>query len=115
MMKSSIVGRCPPTSTLRPPDVIHVISVPRPSPFFALFRPPCIILNTNRRTKNKATFPPSWKWNGKKMHVCNFYSLGLSFSVVCWCGDSFVPRPSDPNVCCFSPVSNWGWERGIVA
>ena len=27
-----------PMSTLRPPDVIHVIGVPRPSPFFMLFR-----------------------------------------------------------------------------
>ena len=52
MMKSSIVGRRPPTSTLRPPDVIHMTSVPRPSPFFALFLPPCIILNANQRTKN---------------------------------------------------------------
>ena len=25
------------TSTSRPPDVIHVIGVPRPSPFFVLF------------------------------------------------------------------------------
>ena len=28
----------PPTSTSCPPDVIHVIGVPRPSPFFVLFR-----------------------------------------------------------------------------
>ena len=28
-----IDGQCPPTSTSRPPDVIHVIGVPRPSPF----------------------------------------------------------------------------------
>ena len=33
-----IDGQCPSTSTSRPPDVIHVIGVPRPSPFFALFR-----------------------------------------------------------------------------
>ena len=41
----------PPTSTSPPPDVIHVIGVPRPSPFFSV--PPflCIILNTNQRTK----------------------------------------------------------------
>ena len=42
MMKSStlfVVGhRPPPMSTSRPPDIIHVTSVPRPSPFFALFR-----------------------------------------------------------------------------
>ena len=40
MMKSStlfVVGHRPPppTSTSRPPDVIHVTSVPRPSLFFA--------------------------------------------------------------------------------
>ena len=32
-----MMGYTPPTSTSRPPDVIHVIGVPRPSPFFALF------------------------------------------------------------------------------
>ena len=37
-------------STSRLPDVIHMIGVPRPSPFFAPL--PCIILNENRRTKN---------------------------------------------------------------
>ena len=37
----------PPTSTLRLPDVIHVMNAPRPSPFFA--GPPlaCIIVNAN--------------------------------------------------------------------
>ena len=37
MMKSGLLFECgplPPMFTLRPPDVIHVISVPRPSPFF---------------------------------------------------------------------------------
>ena len=37
MMKSSTLFECgtsPPTSTSRPPDAIHVISVPTPSPFF---------------------------------------------------------------------------------
>ena len=42
MMKSStlFLNADPslPTSTSRPPDVIHVIGVPRPSPFFTLFR-----------------------------------------------------------------------------
>ena len=41
MMKSSTLFECgplPPTPTSRPPDVIHVTGVPRPSPFFALFR-----------------------------------------------------------------------------
>ena len=33
------------------PDVIHVIGVPRPFPFFAALPLPCIILNANRRTK----------------------------------------------------------------
>ena len=30
-------GQHPPTSTSRPPDVIHVVGVPKPSPFFVLF------------------------------------------------------------------------------
>jgi len=43
------MGNTPHTSTSRPPDVIHVIGVPRPSPFFTPLS--CIILNENRRTK----------------------------------------------------------------
>ena len=53
MMKSSTLferGPLPPTSTSCPPDVIHVIGVPRPSPFFTLF---CFrVLGENRGTKN---------------------------------------------------------------
>ena len=38
MMSSTLFecGPFPPTSTSRPPDVIYMIGVPRPSPFFAL-------------------------------------------------------------------------------
>ena len=53
-MKSSCylnVDPSPPVSASRPPDVIHVIDVPRPSPFFAALLLPCIIWNENRRTK----------------------------------------------------------------
>jgi len=52
MMQSSTLFECgplPPTSTSHPPDIIHVISVPRPSPFFTLFR---FRVLENRRTKN---------------------------------------------------------------
>ena len=39
-----VVGHRPPTSTSRPPDVIHMIGIPRPSPFFTAFpHPPYII------------------------------------------------------------------------
>ena len=41
------VGPSSPTSTLRPPDIIHVIGVPRPSPFLTALPLPCIILNAN--------------------------------------------------------------------
>ena len=44
MMKSSTLlehGPLPPMSTSRPPDVIHVISVLSPSPFFAALPLPC--------------------------------------------------------------------------
>ena len=50
MMKSStlfVVGHRPPTSTSRPPDVIYVRSVPRPSPFFVL------VYYFERKPKNK--------------------------------------------------------------
>ena len=55
MMKSSTlylnVDPSPPTSTSRPPDVFHVISNPRLSPYFAALSLPCII--PNQRTTNK--------------------------------------------------------------
>ena len=48
------MGNAPSTSTLHPPDIIHMIGAPRPSPFLSLFLR--IIMNTNRRTKkNKKT------------------------------------------------------------
>ena len=54
MMKYSMLferGPLPPMSTSHLPDVIHVIGVSRPSPFFAALPLLCIILNANRRTK----------------------------------------------------------------
>ena len=51
-MKSSTLFECGPFPTLRPPDFMHVVSVPRPSLFFAALLLPCIILNANQRTKN---------------------------------------------------------------
>ena len=41
----------PPTSTSCPPDVIHVIGVPRPSPFFMLFCF-CVLYWTQTEEKN---------------------------------------------------------------
>ena len=43
------LGPSPPTSTSRPPDIIHVMNAPRPSPFFAGLPLPCIIVNANGR------------------------------------------------------------------
>ena len=45
------MGNIPPTATSHPPDIIHVISVPRPSAFFTALPLPHIILNANQRTK----------------------------------------------------------------
>ena len=60
MMKSSTLFECGPLpmSTSCPPDVIHVIGVPRPSPFFATLPLPCILLNANWRTKTGE----AWEW-----------------------------------------------------
>ena len=41
----------PLASTMHPPDVIYMVSVPRPSHFFATDPFLCIILNVNQRTK----------------------------------------------------------------
>jgi len=52
MMKSSALferGPSPHTSTSRPPDVIHVIGVPRPSPLFCA----ASVYYTERKPKNK--------------------------------------------------------------
>ena len=43
------MGNAPHTSTSHPPDIIHVIGVPRPSLFFAPL--PCIILNKTEEQK----------------------------------------------------------------
>ena len=49
---SWLMGNAPLTSTLRPPDVIHVIDVPRPSPFFTLFRF-CVLYWTKPKNKKR--------------------------------------------------------------
>ena len=49
-MKSSVKGI--PTFTSHPPEIIHVISVPGPSPYSAALPLACIILNASRREKN---------------------------------------------------------------
>ena len=45
------VDPSPPMSTLRLPDVIHVIGVPRPSPFCALFRFRVLYLTQTKEQK----------------------------------------------------------------
>ena len=53
-MKSSTLFECaplPPMSAWRPPDIIHIISVPKTFPFFLPFYCFHFILNANRRTK----------------------------------------------------------------
>ena len=42
------VGPLPPTSTLGPHDIIHVMDAPRPSPFFAGLQLLCTIVNANQ-------------------------------------------------------------------
>lgn len=61
MMKSRMLFECglsPPMSTSHPPNVIHVTSVFRPSPFFAVLPLQCTILNANERTKETGE---AWK------------------------------------------------------
>ena len=52
-------------STSHPPDVIYVMGVFKPTPFFAALPLPCIILNANRRTKKKRGRP------GNEAKWCN--------------------------------------------
>ena len=48
MMKSSMLFECGPFPTSRPPDIIHMIRVPRPSLFL-----PAFVYYTERKPKNK--------------------------------------------------------------
>ena len=43
----------PPTSTLHLPGVIHVMSIPRPSPILTALPLLCITLNANQRTNSR--------------------------------------------------------------
>ena len=64
----------PPMSTSHPPDVIHVISVPRPFPFFTTLLLPCIILNTNQLKNQKQGRPG----NKATVHYCNCHETWSS-------------------------------------
>ena len=66
-------GQRPPTSTSRPPDVIHLIGVPRPSPFFALFRS---VYYTERKPKNNKRGRPGNEAN-KVLDQTQVYILVL--------------------------------------
>ena len=57
----------PHTSTSRPQDVIQVIGVPRPSPFFLPL--PGIILNENQKTKNGRGLETRLVRSSKQKHL----------------------------------------------
>ena len=61
------MGNAPHTSTSSPPDVIHVIGVPRPSPFFCATS----VYYTERKPKNKKRGRPGNEANNDTMnHWC---------------------------------------------
>ena len=62
-----LLGGHLPTSS---PDVIYVISVPRPSPFPATLLLLCIILNTNQRGK--------WRRPGNEATLCALQTLVMA-------------------------------------
>ena len=66
----------PFASTWRPPDVIHVISVPRPFPLSPLLHFCVIMLNTNWRTK--------WRMRLVKSHMGHYVQLKRKFCVIVW-------------------------------
>ena len=66
-------------STSHPPDVIHVIGVPRASLFFTTLLLPCIILNTNQRTKTGAAWERGY-WNGSEKEYDQSVTGTSSFS-----------------------------------
>ena len=51
MRKSSMLFECAPMFTPHPPDVIHMISVPKPLLFYATLPLLLIILNASQRTE----------------------------------------------------------------
>ena len=66
-----------------PPEIIHVISVPRPSLFFAALLYSCIIMNANWTTKPHPSlhlFTIEWKSRDEALYIyLHVYILS------CWC------------------------------
>ena len=71
-----VVGHCPPpTSTSRPPDVIHVIGVPSPSLFFFL-RSSASVCYTERKSKDKNRWRPGNEAEGCRQAVVTVVLTG---------------------------------------
>ena len=56
---------------LVPTDVVRVISVPRPFPFFTALPLPCIILNANRRTSTGETWELGYHYTNTTLRRTN--------------------------------------------
>ena len=80
--KYTLVVGPPPPSTSHPPyDVIHMISVPRPSLFFVALSLPCVRLNTNQKQGSR-------KWD----YIYSVYAHRVFVHVrVCACATSDEP------------------------
>ena len=82
MMKYSTLFECgplPPTSTLCPSDVIHVISVPRPSLFFTALPLPCFVLNAKEQKWGKH----GNEVEGSMIHDIHHLTMGFILLVRC--------------------------------
>ena len=75
------MGTAPPTSTLRPPDAIHVIGVSGPSPFFVLFR--FRVLYWAKTEEQK--MGEAWEWGyaiSKMLLIAGYISAGIKFFAI---------------------------------
>ena len=68
---------------MAPPYVIHVIGVPRPSPFFAALLLPCVILNANRRTNTGNAWERGYTHTMKTVPGVLIVECALAIYVFC--------------------------------
>ena len=93
---SWLMDNAPHTSTLHPPNIIHMMCVPRPSSFFTLFR--FRVYYTERKPKNKKRGRPG-----------NEATHSGIVSLVYWVSTT-VSFPGLPHL--YSSVSKWGRQNG---
>ena len=91
------VDPSPRTSTLCPPDVIHGIGVPKPSPFFALFHTLYWAQTEKKKKKKKRGRPGNEAYNVSSINTHNSQHCWSNFHLyLTWARVYGVSSPSLP-------------------